>query len=672
VTIGVKPARPPWVREIAIGLAVFAVYAIVTGLSWPGRRAAAMAHSRQIFDLERALGIDVELALNRWLVPHDVLRVAANYEYATTYVISAFALLFWLYRRRPAVYLWARNSFVLVNLVSIAFFAVYPVAPPRLVADLGFVDTVRLGQTWGSWGSPVVSHANELAAMPSLHLGWAVWVSAMLAAYAGGRLVQAASAVHVLVTTLVIMATANHYLLDAVAGALVAVVCVAVTKPRGAAREPGERVAAADAFFLHVESAAAPQHVGGLALLDSGDRTDLRDAVEGVLRAHLHELPRFRQRLSAPSRWRRPRWVDHQDLDWAWHVPERQVSAADGEAALNALVAEIAGTPLPRDRPMWRFFVVSGLGGGRSAVILVVHHVVADGIGTVAQALNLLEPALPPRAERASQHPGRVRGALGTAVGLAQLATDGRPGHRYPASATARRRFGTVELPLDEVRSVARRHGARVSDVLLAAVAGGLCRVRPERAATRLRVAVPLTVREPGASAEGNTTAAVMMDLPLGPLPEAERLADVAAHSRRLRTGTRALASQFVMGRLAGLLPAPAHAWFARTVYGARFFQAIVSNMPGPPIGLSLAGAPVLSAYPILPLAPGTPLAVGALGWHGSLCLGIAADPALVDDADLLAASIAAVLDELRGGAGATSVAPAGDPAADRSGAAGR
>jgi len=670
VTIGVKPARPPWLREIVIGLAVFAVYAIVTGFNWPGRRAAAMAHSRQIFDLERALHIDIEPALNRWLVPHGTVRVIANYEYASTYVVSAFALLFWLYRRRPAVYRWARNSFILVNLFSIACFAVYPVAPPRLVTDLGFVDTVRLGQTWGSWGSPVVTHANELAAMPSLHFAWAVWVSAMLAAFAGGRLVQAVSAVHVAVTALVIMATANHYLLDAAAGALVAVVCVAVTRPRD-----GERVAAADAFFLHVESAAAPQHVGGLALLDSADWTDPRGAVEAVLRAHLHELPRFRQRLSAPSRWRRPHWVDHPDLDWAWHVPERHVSGADPEAALRALVAEVAGTPLPRDRPMWRFFVVSGLAGGRSAVILVVHHVVADGIGTVAQALNLLEPALPPRAAGPAVRPGWVRAALGTTAGLAQLATDGRPGLRYPASATARRRFGTLELPLDTVRSVARLHGARVSDVLLAAVAGGLRRVVPDadRAATRLRVAVPLTVREPGASAEGNTTAAVMMDLPLGPVPEAERLATVAAGSRRLRTGTRALASQFVMGRLAGVLPAPAHAWFARTVYGARFFQAIVSNMPGPPIQLSLAGAPVLAVYPILPLAPGAPLAVGALGWHGALCLGIATDPALVDDADLLAASIGAVLDELRGDAAApTSVAPAADSAPDRSGATGR
>jgi hypothetical protein len=269
-------------------------------------------------------------------------------------------------------------------------------------------------------------------------------------------------------------------------------------------------------------------------------------------------------------------------------------------------------------------------------------------------------------------------------VGLAELATDGRPGHRFPSSDAAHRRFGTLEVPLDDVRTVARQHGVRVSDVLLAAVAGGLRRVQPaaDRGAARLRVAVPLMVRAPSArarvgagsaSAEGNATAAVMMDLPLGPMSELERLADVAAHSRRLRTGSRALASRFVMRRIGALLPPPAHAWFARTVYGARFFHAIVSNIPGPDDRLSLAGAPLLVAYPILPLAPGTALAVGALGWHGSLCVGVSTDPALVDDADRLASTIAAVIGELRRSVPAGSVAGTGDgPAMDRSRGAGR
>lgn len=260
-----QSSRPPWRRELTIWLAVFAIYLVLTSIDWAGRHRAAVANSRWIFDLERSLHIDVEPALNRWLLPRGALRVAANYEYALTYLVSSFGLLVWLYLRRPAAYRWARTSFILLNLVSLVCFAVYPVAPPRLIADLGFTDTVVLDRTWGSWGSPLVSHANQLAAMPSLHIGWALWVSLILATIASGWLSQTVSAFHVLITLLVIMATANHYLVDAAGGAILAVVCVAMTRPRvdGAARW----VAAAGAMRRNLAPRPAPQQVGGTVRL---------------------------------------------------------------------------------------------------------------------------------------------------------------------------------------------------------------------------------------------------------------------------------------------------------------------------------------------------------------------------------------------------------------------
>src|SRR5690348_8992251 len=99
-----RPAAgaPPLWRELLGGLIVFAIYSVVAGLDWSGRAAAADAHGRALFGLERALRLDLELSLNHWLVPHVALRTAANYEYAVTYVGSALALLAWLYLRRPA------------------------------------------------------------------------------------------------------------------------------------------------------------------------------------------------------------------------------------------------------------------------------------------------------------------------------------------------------------------------------------------------------------------------------------------------------------------------------------------------------------------------------------------------------------------------------------------
>lgn len=110
-----------------------------------------------------------------------------------------------------------RDSFLLLNLIGFACFAIYPVCPPRLLPGPGFVDTVLQGHTGGSWGTPMVANANQLAAMPSLHVAWALWVSVALARLAGGIPVQILSAVHVVVTVLVIVATANHFVLDAVA-----------------------------------------------------------------------------------------------------------------------------------------------------------------------------------------------------------------------------------------------------------------------------------------------------------------------------------------------------------------------------------------------------------------------------------------------------------------------
>jgi hypothetical protein len=185
-----------------------------------------------------------------------------------------------------------------------------------------------------------------------------------------------------------------------------------------------------------------------------------------------------------------------------------------------------------------------------------------------------------------------------------------------------------LRLPFADVRSVARRHQARVTDVLLCLVAGALRRVGAVPGTT-LRAAVPLMIREPDSSAEANVTAAVMVDVPLDDVAEVRRLDLIARSSDRLRRPTRPLASRFVMQAVGTVLPVRAHAWFARTVYGQRFFHAIVSNMPGPPVQLHLGTAPIEAAFPLLPLAPGAPLAIGAMGWNADLCFGISSTPEL-------------------------------------------
>ncbi|MFB4308900.1 phosphatase PAP2 family protein [Actinomadura sp. GTD37] len=642
-TPGGTGGRPRAGTELLLGLALFTVYSLVTMLPEQGRRTAARDHGEALYRLERVLHLDVEPALNAWLAHQPVLRVLANYEYAITYIASALALLTWLFIRHPARYRTARNAFVLLNLGGLACFALFPVMPPRLMPDLGFVDTVTEGRTWGSWGSPMVEHADRFAAVPSLHMAWTLWVGVELARVQAKRWVQWLNAAHILVTLYVILATANHFLLDAVAA--VPFVVVSVYIAQRIARPHAARIQGPDAFFLAVETPAAPQQAGGVIMLDtSRDEVGRADLVR-VIRERLPGLPRFRQRLVRRGRWRRPVWQDHDDVDWEWHVAERRV---DGMAGLRAAVAEIQSERLPLDRPPWRMVVMKGAEPGRTAVVYLMHHVVADGVGIVAQAMYLMEP---PPGDTGAGFPRRpLRKALATVLGLGQLAGAVTRPERLPAGGTSERRFGSMHLPLTAVRDVGRRHGARVTDVVLCAVAGALNRVvseddgRPDTC----RVAVPLMMRPPGSAMVGNHTTAVMVDLPVGKMAEPERLALIAERSRVLRSGTRAQAAWFVMWQAGRVMPAPLHARFARMSYSGRFLQGTVSSLPGPDRPLRLAGAPLTAVYPIVPLAPGAPLAIAALGVDRELCFGLSADPGLTGDADAFMDAVHDVIEELR------------------------
>lgn len=655
-----NPSRPVLWRDCVVGLAVFGLYLAVDALHSPARRERADRNAHWLYDIEKWLGIDVERSLNRWLESRDLLATLANYEYAFTYIISAFALLFWLYFRRRAEYARARDSFLLLNVAAIACFAVFPVTPPRLLPELGFTDTVVAGHTWGSWGSSMVSGANQLAAVPSLHVGWALWVSVVLARVAGGWIVQLISAVHVGLTAYVIVATANHFILDAVIAAVFVLVSVRVVD-YWYARPPV--VPPADAFFLHIEKSGIPQQVGGMVVFrprEDGGPTlaEVRDLVRGELR----QLPRFRQRLEQPGRWRRARWVDS-DVDWDWHVTEHLVSTRpDGEGGrgpdpidavtgrvdgISRVVTELAGQPLPKDRPLWRLVLVRDPADGAIGVVLLLHHVVADGIGTVVQALRLLRPTIElPVADH--KPPGRLTTAAGIATGLAQLAVDAQPSGRLPADCV-RRVFTVCGLDLETVRAVARSHQARVTDVLLAVTVTVLQRSPGdlnELLRGTMRVAVPLMVRDPSSGAEGNSTAAVMMDVPLDAPSPARLLDDIRARSDRLHSGTRALASHFVMSQVLRLFPEPLVGVFARSVYGGRFFHTIVSNMAGPEISMTFSNMPITQVFPILPAAPGVPLVAGVLSWNGELGIGLSVDPALLD-ATAVAAQLPGVLAEL-------------------------
>ena len=226
--------RPRLFTELLIVLGLVWVYDVVRGLAHR-REGAARGHGEQVLGLERLFHLDWEAGANRWLSGHDLLARLASSWYEFAHVWVTLAVLAWCYVARPDLYRRARNALVGTNLVGLAVFAALPVMPPRLLQGHGFVDSVDAAGYGTNHGGPI--SADQYAAMPSLHLAWATWVVLVVVAAlpAGGRRPLIFSAGYCAVTAVVVVATANHFVLDVVAGVATARACWSVANRRPAA-----------------------------------------------------------------------------------------------------------------------------------------------------------------------------------------------------------------------------------------------------------------------------------------------------------------------------------------------------------------------------------------------------------------------------------------------------
>ncbi|MGN6372056.1 MAG: phosphatase PAP2 family protein [Solirubrobacteraceae bacterium] len=214
-----------WAELLAVAWLAW-LYDVVTGLA-PLRQSLAIAHGRSLLRIEQALHVAVEHSLNVWLAAHHALGVVLSYYYDNAHFVVTFGLLGWLWWKRPDVYRPLRNALVGINLIGLLVFWRFPVAPPRMLGG-GFTDVVATSHTLGSWHTgSLASDADQLAAMPSLHIAWAVWCGVALWRMSPRRSVRALALLYPLLTTVVVLSTANHYLLDVLAGALTAAVAVA-------------------------------------------------------------------------------------------------------------------------------------------------------------------------------------------------------------------------------------------------------------------------------------------------------------------------------------------------------------------------------------------------------------------------------------------------------------
>jgi PAP2 superfamily len=219
----VPPAAHPrtrWWVEVLVIVWLCWVYDAITELA-PLRLHTALAHAHSMLALERSLHIDVELTLDRWLAVHHTLGLVVSDYYDNAHFVVTLGLLGWLWWKRSDIYRPLRNSLVLVNVIAFVVFWRFPVAPPRMLP--GFTDVVAASGAFGSWHSgALASHANQLAAMPSLHIAWAVWSALVVWRISSRRWLRAIGTIYPFMTAFAVLSTGNHFVLD-IAGGLVTI-----------------------------------------------------------------------------------------------------------------------------------------------------------------------------------------------------------------------------------------------------------------------------------------------------------------------------------------------------------------------------------------------------------------------------------------------------------------
>lgn len=219
--------RLRWWTELPLILLVYGCYSAGRLLA-RGDVSTAVDHGLAILRIEKFLRINAEHPLNRLFTREAWLGVPADFWYASLHYLVTPVILIWVFRFRAAHYRAARTWLMTSTFIGLIGFTLLPTCPPRLLSpEHGFVDTMAQYSSYGWWGGQASaprglgSMTNQYAAMPSLHVGWSLWCGVMLWRYGGTRLTKVLGVAYPLLTTIVVMGTANHYLLDAVAGAVV-------------------------------------------------------------------------------------------------------------------------------------------------------------------------------------------------------------------------------------------------------------------------------------------------------------------------------------------------------------------------------------------------------------------------------------------------------------------
>ena len=452
-----------------------------------------------------------------------------------------------------------------------------------------------------------------------------------------------------------------------------------------------------DAGFLYLEAAGTPMHVGSVMLLQTPKRKSYEFHRELV--AHVRErLPRaaaLRRVLhEAPLDLGHPMWEEGAKLDLDLHIQKRRLAAPGTLTQLWRLVADLHAERLPRDRPLWEFVVIEGLASGELALYSKVHHALLDGQGGIAlaQALLDIQPTTPGRANSAPEDaahsrprkrdmagvaarasvqqfaklirelPATFKFAAGVAAtGVTSLSSLRQavvlaPRTLFNAQVGAQRSYAVASLPLAAVKRIAHHFDASLNDVVLTLCASTLRDYLFRRKALpseSLIAAMPISLRASGDASVNNQVSMVQCALRTDIADPVERLAAIAAATGSLK---RQVAS--VRGWIPTDFPgfaapiwAPALSWLwghgGVSERMPSLANLVVSNVPGPPMTLYMAGAKIVHYYPVSIVTHGLGLNITVNSYAGWLEFGVIAGKEIAPKVATIAAGLDRALNAL-------------------------
>ena len=420
-----------------------------------------------------------------------------------------------------------------------------------------------------------------------------------------------------------------------------------------------------DAFFVHASSRAVPQQNAAVLLLEEvppgTTEQDWRAHLGDLVAQRAPDLPMLHRRLVHRG-VRTPTWFPEQRVDPDQHLACRTLDGAS-EGEWSEHCRTFFEGAVRTDVAPWELLLLRDPRADRTVLLAKMHHALGDGVAMTTALLHLLrdapnnEPVRFPKQRRADR-PGPkalARRAAAVARGLVSLAVAGTaPASGWEGKSTSARRYGWCQLASADVRAAARAHGVGTSVLLVAVVTEALHRVLLERGGASpdsLRVMVPKTTRDSRESLptriQGNHTVSVAVDLPVGPMPPQQRVQAVSGLLDAAERSGQPVASGAVLAAV-GRLPNPVRAWVVRRIYQRRFFNAVVSAMPGPRRPPRVNGALIAGVLPVLALADGVGLAVGAISWGERAGVVITADARLGDLPERVAERAGAAFDALR------------------------